>query len=94
MAPPYTTICNESTAQLPWAALGDGAIPDPILCLIMRIIVTFQLGPLVGDQVEPVSVTSDYVLPSVPCGPSEQDDLRLRNYEDYDDGNELPCVIV
>ena len=31
VAPPYTTICNESTAPLPWAALGEGAIPDPII---------------------------------------------------------------
>ena len=31
VAPPQTTIYNESTWQLPAAALGDGAIPDPKL---------------------------------------------------------------
>ena len=29
VAPPYTIIWSESTAQLEWAALGDGAIPEP-----------------------------------------------------------------
>ena len=28
VAPPYTTICNESTWQLPCAALGEGATPE------------------------------------------------------------------
>jgi hypothetical protein len=29
VAPPYTTICRESTAQLPCAARGEGAMPEP-----------------------------------------------------------------